>query len=118
MDNLKSKEKQENEDEEEDSNSDTDSLSGDKSVIETMEKHKKLVNGKLSYQIKCSSRSKQYAMEDLLEKDMPEMVKEYKINNSLGNDNEDAVQAIPTSSSEESDVSNEGEGESVCASLL
>ena len=41
---------------------------------------------------------------------MPEMVKEYKITNSLGNDNEDVVQAIPTSSGEELDVANEGEG--------
>ena len=58
-------------------NSETDLSSDDESVIETIEQHKKLVNGKLSYKIKCSSGNKQWALEDLLKKDVPEMVKEY-----------------------------------------
>ena len=109
MNELKSKEKQENEDEEEDLNSETNLSSDDESVIETIEQHKKSVDGKLHYKIKYSSGSKQWAAEDLLEKDVPEMVKEYKINNSLASDNEEIVQAFPTSSSEEADVVIEGE---------
>ena len=88
--------------------------SDDESVIETMERHKKSVNGKLSYKIKCSSRNKQWAVEDLLEKDMPEMVKECKIKSCLGSDEKEMVQAVPASLSAEADVATT----LVCASLL
>ena len=97
------------------SNSDADS-SSDESVIENIEKHKRLVNGDIKYQIRYSSGSKQWAEEALLEEDVPEMIKEYKSNNSLGSDKEEIVQeivqAIPTSPSKEADVEIEGEDES------
>ena len=89
-------------------------LSDDESVIETMEQHKKLANGKLSHKIKCSSGNKQWEVEDLLEWDVPEMVKEHKIKNCLGSDEEETVQAIPASLSAEADVATT----LVCASLL
>ena len=109
MDDLRKRENLENKYEEEDLNSETDLLSDDESVIETIEQHKKLVNGKLRYKIKYSSGNKQWALEDLLKKDVPEMVKEYKIKNYLESDTEEIVQAIPASSSEEEDVVIEGE---------
>ena len=101
-----------------DLNTDTD-LSSDESVIETIEQHKRLENGKLKFKIKYSSGNDQWAMENLLEKDVPEMVKEYKIKNSLEGETEDIVHAIPTSMSEEIDVVIEGEDETgVCLTPL
>ena len=101
-----------------DLNTDTD-LSSDESVIETIEQHKRLENGKLKFKIKYSSGNDQWAMENLLEKDVPEMVKEYKIKNSLEGETEDIVHAIPTSMSEEIDVVIEGEDKTgVCLTPL
>ena len=54
-----------------------------------------------------------------MEKDMPEMVKECKIKNSLEGETEEIVHAIPTSLSEETDVAIEGEDNTgVCLTPL
>ena len=87
---------------------DTDS-SSDESVIETIEKHRRLENGRYEYKILYSSGNKQWAVEDLLEKDVPGLVEEYKIKNSLEANGEEIVHAIPTSPSEKIDVEIEGE---------
>ena len=59
---------------------------------------------KLLSPLKDLLTAKMRLVENLLEKDVPEMVKEYKIKNSLEGDEEEIVHAIPTSSSEEIDV--------------
>ena len=87
---------------------DADSLS-DESFIETMEKHRRLENGKFECRMSHSSGIKQWAVEDLVEKDMPGLVKEHKIKNSLEANGEEMVHAIPTSPSEKTDVEIEGE---------
>ena len=58
---------------------DTDAdLSSDESVIETMENHRRSESGKVECEMLCSSGTKQWALEDLVEKDVPELVEECK----------------------------------------
>ena len=60
MDDLRKSKILENKYEEEDLNSETDlSSSDDESVIETIEQHKKLVNGKLRYKNQMQQQRKQ-----------------------------------------------------------
>ena len=89
-------------------NTDTDS-SSDESVIETIDKHRRLENGKMEFRVLYSSGKKQWAGEDLVKIDVPGMVEGYKIENSLEANGEEIFHAIPTSPSRKIDVVIEGE---------